>query len=72
MRKFKSLNGYVSEINENNFVVTDEKSGVSTEVPYPQTKQVKGNNLSTGATILIAVGVVFAIAIIGYFLGGQD
>ena len=56
------LKGYVSEINENSFVVIDEKTGVSTEVSYPKTKQVKGNNLSTGVTILIAVVIIIAIA----------
>jgi hypothetical protein len=58
------LKGYVSEIKENSFVVTDEKTGTETEVTYPQTKQVKGNNLSTGATIAIAAGILVAIIII--------
>ena len=62
------LKGYVSQINDNSFVVVDDKTGVSTEIPYPQTKQVKGNNLSTGATILIAAGLVVALIIIGGLL----
>ena len=37
------LKGYVSEINEDGFVVTDA-NGKSTPVPYPSPKQVKGNN----------------------------
>lgn len=56
------LKGYVSQINENSFVVTDEKTGVATEVPYPNAKQVKGNNWSTGVTILIAVAIILTIA----------
>lgn len=55
------LKGYISEVNENNFVVTNHKSGVSTEVPYANAKQVKGNNLSTGAKVAIGVGIAVAV-----------
>src|SRR5438067_2261831 len=47
------LKGYVSELNDYHFVVTDDKTGIATAVAYPQVKQVKGNNLSTGAKIAI-------------------
>ena len=56
------LKGYVSEINDVGFVVSD-KEGKSTLVPYPNAKQVKGNNLSKG--IIIAIGVAAFIIIIG-------
>jgi hypothetical protein len=58
------LKGYISQINEKSFVVTDEKTGTETEVPYPQTKQVKGNNLSTGVKIAIGIGIVLAVIIL--------
>ena len=58
------LKGYVSQVNENSFIVTDEKTGTSTEVSYPQAKQVKGNNLSTGVKVTIALVVVFGLAIL--------
>lgn len=58
------LKGYVSEINENSFVVTDERTGVATEVPYPSAKQVRGNNLSNGAKIAIAVGITIAVIVL--------
>ena len=58
------LKGYVSQINETSFVVTNEVTGVETEVPYPNAKQVRGNNLSNGVTWAIAAGIVVAIAII--------
>ena len=60
------LKGYISQINDDNFVVKDANSGAETTVPYPQTKQIKGNNLSTGATIAIAVGIIVAV---GFILG---
>lgn len=49
------LKGYVSQISDDKFVVVDEKTGNATEVPYPNAKQVKGNNLSTGAKIAIGL-----------------
>lgn len=58
------LKGYIGQINENSFVVIDERSGAPTEVPYPKTKQVKGNNLSTGVTIALAVVIFLVIAAI--------
>ena len=63
------LKGYVSQINENNFVVTDAKTGVATEIPYPNAKQVKGNNLNTGVKIAIAAAIVFgAVLLIAYIV----
>ena len=62
------LKGYVSNIGDENFSVTNDKTGAVTEIPYPKAKQVKGNNLSTGATILIAAGLVVALIIIGGLL----
>ncbi len=63
------LKGYVSQINENSFVVADEKTGAETEVPYPQAKQVKGYNLSTGVKIAIAIAVATAIfLVLGYLI----
>ena len=68
----KKLKGYISQINDESFTIVEDKTGVATEIPYPQPKQIKGNNLSTGATIAIAAGIVFALAIIIYFVSGQD
>ena len=58
------LKGYVSQISENSFVVVDEKTGALAEVPYPNAKQVKGNNLNTGVKILLGVAIVFGILLI--------
>src|SRR5438477_7822422 len=55
LRDGTKLEGYVREANENCFVVVDRKTGTATTVPYPQVKQVKGNNLSSGAKIAIVV-----------------
>jgi hypothetical protein len=59
------LKGDVAEASEDRFVVVD-KTGASTEVPYPQVKQAKGNNFSTGVKIAIVVGIILIVA---YVLG---
>lgn len=56
------LKGYISEISENEFVVTDVKTGASNKVAYAEVKQIKGNNMSTGAKI--AIGVAVAVGLI--------
>lgn len=64
LRDGTKLKGYVAEAGDDRFVVVDEKSGASTEVPYPQVKQAKGNNLSTGVKIAIVVGIILVVATI--------
>ena len=64
LRDGTKLNGYVSEANEDNFVVVDSKTGNATTVPYPQVKQVKGNNLSTGAKIAISIGIAVGLIVL--------
>lgn len=56
--------GYVSDVGEDTFAVTDAATGTVTVVAYPQVKQAKGNNLSTGARIAIGLGIAVAIVII--------
>jgi hypothetical protein len=65
LRDKTKIKGYVQEIAEDHFVVVDDRTGVTTTIAYPQVKQVKSHNLSTGAKYAIFVlimGVIFAIA----------
>jgi hypothetical protein len=55
------LKGYVSAADDEGFSVTDAKTGTVTKVTYPQVRQVKGNNLSTGAKIAIGLGILAAV-----------
>jgi len=57
LRNKTRLKGFVSGIGEESFIVTSDKTGVTTEVPYPDVAKVKGNNLSTGAIIAISAGI---------------
>ena len=63
LRDKTKLRGYVSELSDGHFVVVDEKTGAATQVAYPQVKQVRGNNLSTGAKIAIGIGIAVFIII---------
>jgi hypothetical protein len=65
------IKGYIRQIYEDSFVVIDEKTGASTEIPYPQTKQIKGHNLSKGVTIAIVVGVVAVVLAIAIIFGND-
>ena len=70
LRDKTKLKGYVSQINENSFVVIEDQTNVATEVPYRNAKQVKGNNLSTGIGIAIGVGVaILVLFLIGAYGG---
>ncbi len=68
LRDKTKLNGYVSQIGDESFVVADARTGVTTEVQYPDVARVKGNNLSTGATIAIAVGLAIGATILTLYL----
>lgn len=60
LRDKTRLEGYVSEVGADGFVVTDG-AGVATAVPFPQVVKAKGNNLSTGAKIAIGAGIAAGI-----------
>ena len=45
------------------FAVVDDKTGAATTVTYPQVKQVKGNNLSTGVKIAIGIAIFLAVVL---------
>ena len=64
LRDKSKLKGYVSEVSEGSFVVVDDKTEAATTVPYPQVRQVKGNNLSMGVKIAIGIGIVVAVLLI--------
>jgi hypothetical protein len=55
------LKGYISEATDDHFVVVDSKTGAATHVTYGQVRQVKGNNLSTGAKIAIGLGILAGV-----------
>lgn len=70
LRDKTKLTGYVSEIRDTSFDVTDLKSAGTTTVGYPDVVQVKGNNLSTRTKIIITAAVIAGIAITLYIVRG--
>ena len=64
LRDKTKLTGYVAEVSDAGFVVSNPKLGSSTTVAYADVTQVKGHNLSTGAKIAIGVAIGVGIALI--------
>ena len=64
LRDKAKLEGYISAADGEGFIVTNTKTGMATQVAYPQVKSVKGNNLSTGAKIAIGVGIAATVIIL--------
>jgi hypothetical protein len=64
LRDGTKLSGYITEADESSFVVVDSKTGAHTTIPYPQVKQVKRNNLSSGAWFAIGVGVIVGVVVL--------
>jgi TRAP-type uncharacterized transport system fused permease subunit len=73
--KFKddtTLEGEISEIAADYFVITESKSHAPTTIAYQQVKQVKRNNLSTGAKVGIGVAVAVTVGIIIGVVSGRS
>jgi hypothetical protein len=51
------LTGYVSEVKDDSFTISNSKTGTATTVAYSDVTAVKGHNLSTGAKIAIGIGI---------------
>ncbi len=63
------LKGYISEINDEGFTVTDA-SGNITPVPYNHAKQVGGKNTKYG--IIAAVGIVVFLVVLLVIFDKKD
>ena len=64
LRDKTKLAGYISEVKEDSFVVSDAKTGDATTVAYSNVTQVKGHNLGTGAKIAIGIAIGVGIVLI--------
>jgi len=72
LRDKTKVTGYLSDIRDNSFVVTDLKTTKETAVAYPDVAQVKGNNLSTRTKVIITAAIIAGVAMIvrGAFCDG--
>ncbi len=67
LRDKTTVAGYVSQVGDDSFVITDLKTSTTTTVPYLNVEQARGKGLSTGAKIAIGAGIgVGAFFLIGY------
>jgi hypothetical protein len=57
LRDKSTVAGFVSQVGEDSFVITDLKTSATTTVPYLDVEQARGKGLSTGAKIAIGAGV---------------
>lgn len=65
------LKGHIDQINQDSFVVINDATGTATEVPYSETKQVKGSN-RYGVWTVIGVGTLTAMIAILIVAGNSD
>lgn len=68
LRDKTKLKGYIREAGDANFIVVDANSGEAVTVAYPQVKQIKGHNLSTGAKIALGIGIGVGITLLIFYL----
>jgi len=66
LRNKRKLTGYLNTASEDNFVLSDLKTGDEATVAYADVAQVKGQNLSRGSKIAIGVGIAVAVAVIAF------
>lgn len=72
LRDGTRLEGYVAAADDASFTVVNAKTGASAVVAYPQVRQVKGNNLSTGARVAVGVGIAVLVIAVLYVVADKD
>ncbi len=60
------LKGYVSEIKDSGFVLTNAETGLSKEVSYLQVKQIKGGNSKVGQRIFAVFAVIGLLTVLSW------
>lgn len=55
------LRGYLSQIENDSFTITDKATNKATSVSYGDVRSLKGKGLPTAAKVLIAVGIGVAV-----------
>jgi hypothetical protein len=60
----RQVEGYVSEIREDSFTISDLKTESPTVVAYPQVGKVQGHHLRGKTIVWIAMAALFVIAVI--------
>lgn len=67
LRDNTKVKGYIKDAGNESFTVIDAKTGMETNIAYSNAKQIKGNNLSTGVKVAIALAVLAGVLAILLF-----
>jgi hypothetical protein len=70
LRDKTALKGYISQVSEDSFTVTDLETEASSVVTYPNVTQVKGHNLTTRTKVIIGVAIAVGVGIFLYLIRG--
>lgn len=70
LRDKTQLKGYISEVRDESFTITDLKTEASSIVAYPDVTQVKGHNLTTRTKVMIGVAIAVGVGIFLYLIRG--
>jgi|WetSurMetagenome_2_1015567.scaffolds.fasta_scaffold128970_1 hypothetical protein len=66
----KSIKGYLSEVKEENFTVTNSKTKETTRVAYRDVERIEKKHFPTIAKVGIVIGVVMGVLIIIVYATG--
>ena len=64
LRNTTEVKGYLSQIDADNFQVTDRRSGQVTTIAYQDVTKIRGGGMSTGAKIALVTGIGVAAIVI--------
>lgn len=72
LRDGRKVRGYVSGAGENDFAVTDPKTGQATTLGYGEVSRVSGRGMSKGAKIGLIVGIGVGVAALAFGLAVRE
>ena len=72
LRDGRKVRGYVSGAGENDFAVTDPKSGQATTLGYGEVSRVSGRGMSKGARFGLIVGIGAAVTALAFGLAVRE
>ena len=72
LRDRRKVRGYISSAGENDFAVTDPKTGQATTLAYDEVSRVSGRGMSKGAKIGLIVGIGAAVTALAFGLAVKD
>jgi hypothetical protein len=64
--------GRITQIGENSFSLTEQKSGQVIDIAYVDVESVRGPGLSTGAKIALAAGVGLVVVVVIVAVAAHD